>query len=351
MKKCPKCGRTSPPALVVCPRCKTPLEAAVPGRPPDNEKLEGSVSEKKTGGPSATRSAVTGAVLAVLLLVFAGVLFMNWERLIAVYSRFSDMAPSTPARIVRPSNFHELLGTWSGREINRSAGWTFSFSDGYNVYVSGPEGWYRGKAAIHWELGGNGDGIRVPPGAGVLDVDIQESSAGAYAGKTSVGAFSVHYGTTLKLCSGEPGKTERPESFEPIAGIRCFELARTAEAPLPSPAGGVAGPSATAPEATSVEDDEVRAARDAFKRCAEAVRSGNISLARDYISRATLQEMEQSGQFDMAMGMVTGMNLDEFRASRQGDTITFKQLQKQGDATMSMSMKMVKEDGHWKLGR
>jgi hypothetical protein len=174
---------------------------------------------------------------------------MNRHRLIAGSSQSSDRATASPREIVRPSNFNELLGAWSGREIKRSTGWTFIFSDGYNVYASGPEGWYRGKAAIHWELGSGKDGLRVPPGAGVLDLDLEESSGRDYAGKTSVGAFSVYGGRTLKLCCGEPGKTKRPETFDPTYGIRCFELTKTAEAPLHPPAQQVAPSAATVPEA------------------------------------------------------------------------------------------------------
>ncbi len=93
-----------------------------------------------------------------------------------------------------------------------------------------------------------------------------------------------------------------------------------------------------------------RAARAVYKRCAAAYRSGNITEAKTYISRATLAEMERSGQVDMAMGMISGMNIDEFQARREGSRITFKQSQKQGDATMSMSFTMVKEDNQWKVG-
>jgi hypothetical protein len=247
---------------------------------------------------------------------------------------------------VRPSNFNELLGVWSGKEIGGGAGWTFSFSEGYNVHAVDPEGrWYRGMAGIHWKLGGDGRGLQVPPGAGVLDIDVTESSSGDYVGKTSVGAFAVYNGTTLKLCGGEPGKTKRPESFDPVPGIRCFELAKTAAAPSSQ-----AVTQAARPESPSMEDDETRAARAVYKRCVAAYRSGNITESKTFVSRATLAEMERSGQVDMALGMISGMNIDEFQAHREGDRITFKQSQKQGDATMSMSFTMVKEDNQWKLG-
>ena len=53
----------------------------------------------------------------------------------------------------------------------------------------------------------------------------------------------------------------------------------------------------------------------------------------------------------MALGMISGMNIDEFSSSRKGNRITFTKSQKQGDATMSMSIEMVNEDGQWKLGK
>jgi len=132
-----------------------------------------------------------------------------------------------PPNVVRPSNFNELIGTWKGQEIGDGSEWVFSFGQGYNVNVEGPHNsWYRGKAAIHWDLGASSDGsVKVPPGAGVLDVDISESSSGEHVGKTSLGAFAI-YGGTMKLCGGEPGKTQRPTTFEDKGNFRCFELTR-----------------------------------------------------------------------------------------------------------------------------
>jgi len=214
----------------MCPRCKTPFNAQTAAKPTVHQPEDHSRSEKASGKKDSARTAVTASLLAVLVLVFGGVLFMNWHRLVSVYYQYTDRRPVSPGEMVRP----------------------------------------------------------VIP-------------------------------------------AETPLS--PVAR----DAARSAASP--------------AHETPFLEDEETRAARDVYKRCAEAIRAGNMSQAKIYISRATLQEMEQSGQFEMAMGMITGMNIDEFQASRQGDSITFKQSQKQGDATMSMSFKMVKEDGQWKLGR
>ena len=137
-----------------------------------------------------------------------------------------------PPNVVRPTNFNELIGTWEGQEISDSSDWVFDFGQSYNVYVKGPHNlWYRGKAAIHWDLGASSDGsVKVPPGAGILDVDIIEASSGEYIGKTSLGAFAI-YGNTMKLCGGEPGKAKRPTTFEDKGNFRCFKLTKISKEP------------------------------------------------------------------------------------------------------------------------
>ena len=246
--------------------------------------------------------------------------------------------------VVRPVNFSDLLGTWIGREINREPGWTFTFSEGYNVQVTSPTGeWYRGKAAIHFDLGISDGVVRVPPGAGILDIDVIEASSGKYAGKTSLGSYSMHNNTMLKLCGWEPGKTARPLSFEPAGGIRCFELTRTSGPPSTSQ------PHASAPHQPDARD--VAEARAAFKKCVAAYNAGNLDEVKQYVAKATLSEMEHSGMFSMAMGMMSGLNIDEFVPSAAGSHMTFTKSEKQGDVSSSMSVKMVKEDGQWKLGK
>lgn len=331
----------------------------------DLKTLKGDVAFSATGGEkfkwlgTATLGyvlvpvlivAIFGAALLSSFVFIKGMLSSPGVTVFAPHTQPADNVPQQQSDVVRPSNFNELLGTWSGREINGSPGWTFSFSDGYNVHAVGTEGWYRGKVGIHWKLGGDERGLQVPPGASVFDVDVTESSSGDYVGKISAGAFAIYGGTNLKLCSGEPGKTKRPESFDPVPGIKCFELTRTAAAPPPPQSSQGFSQSAPAPEASSMEDEETKAARNVYKRCVAAYRSGNIAEAKTYFSRTTLAEIERSGQADMAMGMLIGMNIDEFQSHREGNRITFKQSQKQGEATMSMSFAMVKEDNQWKLG-
>jgi hypothetical protein len=137
-----------------------------------------------------------------------------------------------PPNVVRPSNFNELLGTWQGQDIRDGSEWVFTFSHGYNVRAEGPhDAWYSGKAAIHWDLGTGSDGsMKVPPGAGVLDIDISDASSGNHVGQTSLGAFAI-YGSTMKLCAGEPGKTKRPTTFDDTGSFRCFEMTRISGEP------------------------------------------------------------------------------------------------------------------------
>ena len=160
----------------------------------------------------------------------------NWEVKIGMTDTESH-APvfreeTLPQNVVRPSNFNELLGTWKGQDVSNGSDWVFTFTQGYNVKAEGPHDlWYRGKASIHWDLGVSNDGsVRVPPGAGLLDVDISEASKNDYIGKTSLSAFAI-YGNTMKLCGGEPGKTQRPTTFEDTAHFRCFKMTRTSSEP------------------------------------------------------------------------------------------------------------------------
>jgi len=357
---CPKCSKTftfhkhpvtDPANIPADERWKTENSRQSAQKKPTKETAKGKGSPLLNTSEKKVRPVFLVGALSVVLLLAAFFFFYFRSGPDSLPGApVADKASSQASDVVRPSNFNELLGVWTGKEINGGAGWTFSFSDGYNVHVVDPEGrWYRGMAGIHWKLGGDERGLQVPPGAGVLDIDVTESSSGDYVGKTSVGAFAVYNGTTLKLCGGEPGKTKRPESFDPVPGIRCFELAKTAAAPSSQPS-SQAVTQAARPESPSMEDDETRAARGVFKRCATAYSSGSITEAKTFVSRAALAEMERSGQVDMALGMISGMNIDEFQAHREGDRITFKQSQKQGDATMSMSFTMVKEGNQWKLG-
>lgn len=363
---CPKCSKTftlhkhpvtEPAKISAYERCKTENSRQSAPKITTKETAKGKGSPSLNASGKKVRPVFLVAALSVVLLLAAFSFFYFRSGPDSVFlpsASVADKASSQASDVVRPSNFNELLGVWSGKEIGGGAGWTFTFSEGYKVHAVDPEGgWYRGMVGIHWKLGGDERGMQVPPGAGVLDIDVTGSSSVGNVGKISVGAFAVYNGTTLKLCGGEPGRTKRPESFDPVPGIRCFELAKTAAAPPsqpPSQPSPQAVTQAVTREPPSTEDDEIRAARAVFKRCATAYASGNMTESKTFVSRAALADMERSGQVDMALGMISGLNIDDFQAHREGGRITFKQSQKQGDATMSMSFTMVKEDNQWKLG-
>jgi hypothetical protein len=108
---------------------------------------------------------------------------------------------------------------------------------------------------------------------------------------------------------------------------------------------------AAQPSPQTTAGNETADAKEAFKKCVAAYNAGNKEEAKRYMAKATLAEMEQSGQLDMAMGMMAGLNIDEFTPLQEGNRITFKKSEKQGDMSMSMSVTMVKEEGQWKFGK
>lgn len=144
-----------------------------------------------------------------------------------------------PVLALRPASeeFRKLRGQWRGAEVGRNAEWTFSFDDTYMVSVTSPDGeWYQGLAGLHYELGGTGDGtIRVPPGSGVVDVDVFGSSRKEFDGETSLGAYYFTGESELKLCASRPGVYIRALSYDVSSPtLRCFRLAKTADEPAVS---------------------------------------------------------------------------------------------------------------------
>jgi len=144
-----------------------------------------------------------------------------------------------PTLVLRPSSdeFRKLRGQWRGAEVGRNAAWTFSFDDTYMVSVISPDGeWYQGLAGLHYELGGTGDGtIRVPPGSGVVDVDVFGSSRKEFDGETSLGAYYFTGASELKLCASRPGIYIRALSYDVSSPeVRCFRLAKIADEPATS---------------------------------------------------------------------------------------------------------------------
>lgn len=157
----------------------------------------------------------------------------------------------------RPSDYDQLIGTWTGGLKERGENdWTLTFSPDYSIEASGPGGmWYKGTVAIFFNLGAERDGtIRVPPGWGLADVLVKESSEPSHINKRSLGTFSMDYSPgrdtqnytaprdILKFCGSEPGKHVRATEFESTGEIQCLVLNRQGgmdlqpAAPAPAPA-------------------------------------------------------------------------------------------------------------------
>jgi hypothetical protein len=134
--------------------------------------------------------------------------------------------PQLPPGAVRPGDYSTLLGTWQGGS-HGTRDWTFTFAEGYAVTGTHASGaYYRGQAAIFWDLGASSRGLRVPPGWSVLDVHVADASEARHAGQVSLGTFSKQ-DDTLKFCGSEPGTLMRTESFEaPPQGVRCLTMKR-----------------------------------------------------------------------------------------------------------------------------
>jgi hypothetical protein len=109
------------------------------------------------------------------------------------------------------AEFQKLRGRWRGPEVGRTAAWTFSFGDGYAVVVRDSDnGTYEGFAGFHTELGAAADGrIHVPPGSGVVDVDVVNSTALEHRGTVSLGTYYFSSPSDLKLCASRPGVHRR----------------------------------------------------------------------------------------------------------------------------------------------
>jgi hypothetical protein len=153
----------------------------------------------------------------------------DWQIQMGVTAEADPAKPELPPDAVRPGDYATILGKWHGGEAG-SKDWTFTFGDGFAVSSEHASGaYYRGQAAIFFDLGARSGNIRVPPGWSVLDVQVAESSESRYAGQVSLGTFSKQ-GDTLKFCGSEPGTHVRTESFEtPPRGVRCLTLERVGE--------------------------------------------------------------------------------------------------------------------------
>lgn len=153
------------------------------------------------------------------------------------FSAEPDEPQRRPAsKVVRPAELPQLQGTWQGGEVGGGASWTLTFSQGHRLQARSSSGEsYAGDVVIRWDLGVEGNSIRVPPGWGPLDVEIDEASNSDAVGKVALAAFTRH-DTELKLCGGAPGYPKRVTSFEsPGPGFHCMVLTKTGEGELSDP--------------------------------------------------------------------------------------------------------------------
>ena len=132
------------------------------------------------------------------------------------------------------SELAKLRGQWRGAEVETDTMWTFSFGDANLVMARSDDGeWYQGLAVFHTALGRQRDGtIRVPPGSGVLDVDVALASAPVFVGKTSLGTYYEMGPRERLLCASKPGVLVRAKSYEvSTQDLRCFQLRKIADKP------------------------------------------------------------------------------------------------------------------------
>lgn len=127
--------------------------------------------------------------------------------------------------------YHRLRGSWSASEVNGNTGWKFEFMDGNMVNISNPSGeWHLGEVGVRMDLGidpetGN---IKVPPGAGILDITIKGSSNNSYTNQIALGVYSFNGENMMTYCGSDPGMPMRPTAYTPGGGVRCFNLERDA---------------------------------------------------------------------------------------------------------------------------
>ena len=149
----------------------------------------------------------------------------------------AEPATAPKRDIARPADFPRLVGTWTGTETTGATDWTLVFSEGHRMAArSGRGESYEGEVVIRWDLGIEGDSLRVPPGWAPLDVEIDKASHAQAVGKVTLAAFSLS-GEQLRFCGGPPGHMARVKSFEsPGAPFRCVVL-RRASAEVAAPTG------------------------------------------------------------------------------------------------------------------
>jgi uncharacterized protein (TIGR03067 family) len=107
----------------------------------------------------------------------------------------------------------DIIGTWKGIEPRNPSGeWTIIFSEN-TARFTGPNENYFGTYTTD---------TSVTPHQ--IDFYITDCSISSYIGTTALGIYEVN-GDTGKWCGGEPGKPNRPDSFN-AEGSRYFDMIR-----------------------------------------------------------------------------------------------------------------------------
>ncbi len=227
---------------------------------PPNASVSGVVVQGDAATLTASAPAEGGTMEGVVHLLKEDGAWKVYDEQWEIKMGFSSSAetPSVPDN-KRPYEYEKAVGIWKGHEAGRSGeDWTFSVGRSYDIAVEGPGGqFYRGTAVAEWDLGLEGDSLRVLPGGAIFDVRVAESSVSGHAGKLSLGSFKL-MGDRMEICGSEPGLMKRTSDFGSSGGIRCFELSKTGDLPsspasAPAPFSTQAFPSENASQHLSTD--------------------------------------------------------------------------------------------------
>lgn len=112
----------------------------------------------------------------------------------------------------------ELEGTWSGYETGRPhRDWTLTIErNQFTLVCENASIWYKGRLKL------NSNGKR-----NKMDLIIRETPVRSCNGKTSFGIYEIVDGS-LMLVTAEPGKTQRPFSYDESEGaiVYVFEKSK-----------------------------------------------------------------------------------------------------------------------------
>ncbi len=98
----------------------------------------------------------------------------------------------------------ELEGTWIGYEIGSpQQDWTLTIErNQFKLVCEDTRTWYKGNLELNNNCRRN-----------KMDLKFSATAIQTYSGLTSFGIYEIEEGT-LVLVAGEPGKAERPDSFD-----------------------------------------------------------------------------------------------------------------------------------------